>query len=101
MLDNPWPPGIYHNQQQQYQTVVECKLWPVLGSFDDCKIVNVDNKTTSSEDFDDVHKVVIYGISTNMESLVQTDKYCATSAEDPTIIGYLFIKYILDNFTLQ
>ena len=39
-----------------------------------------------------VHKVVIDGISDNMESLVQLGKYGATNAAYPTTMGYYVIK---------
>ena len=59
------------------------------------------NKRTSSEDFDDVHKVVLYGISDNMASLVQLGKYGGTNAADPTTMGYYMIKYLSQPYTLK
>ena len=46
------------------------------------------NKTTPGEDFDEVHKVILYGISSSMEYLLHTRKYCAINEADPKTIGY-------------
>ena len=64
----------------------------MLGSFDNWNIVQFTNKTTSSEEFDELHKVVIDGISETMASLVQLGNSSAINETDPTIIGYYMIK---------
>ena len=65
----------------------------MLGSFNNWNIIKSTNKKISSEYFDVVHKVVIYGISDNMTNLVQLGKRGTTNAEDPTTMGYYVIKY--------
>ena len=42
------------------------------------------NKTTSSEDFYEIHKFVIDGIRENMTSLAHTGKYGAINTADST-----------------
>ena len=42
----------------------------MLGSFNNWNIVQSTNKTTPSEDFDELYKAVLGGISENMPSLV-------------------------------
>ena len=73
----------------------------MLGYFNECSTIQFTNKNKLSEEFSDMHKVVLDGISANMTSLVQTEKYGAINAADPRIIGYYALKYITDNFTLQ
>ena len=92
MLDKPRDYGVDTTKQPLYQPVFECKYWPVLGSFDNWNIVQFTNKTTSSEEFDELHKVVIDGISETMASLVQLGNSSAINETDPTIIGYYMIK---------
>ena len=46
-------------------------------------------------------KVVIYFISANMASLVQTRKYGAANSADTTTLGYYVFKYVKDKFTLK
>ena len=70
MLDTPRAYDIEPTKQPLYQPVVECTYWPVLGSFNNWNIVKITNKITSSEIFDEVHKVVLDGSSDNMASLV-------------------------------
>ena len=68
----------------------------MLVSFNNWSIVQFTNKTTSSEDFDAVYKVVLDGISDNMAYIVQLG-----NAEDPTTLGYYVIKYLYEPYTLQ
>ena len=101
MLYRPWDPCVDHTQQPRYQPVVGCIYWYVLGSFNDWNIIQFNNKTTSSEEFYEVHKIVLDGQNANMASLVQTRKYGAINAEDPTALRYYVMNYVSDNFALQ
>ena len=92
MLDNLWAYKVDPNKQPRYQPVVYCTYWTVLGSFNKWNIIQFTNKTTSSEYFDAVHTVVLYGISEDMAYLVQLGKYGAINASDPTTMGYYAIK---------
>ena len=47
----------------------------MLVSFNNWNIVLLANKTTLSDDFDEIQKVFLGGISYNMVSLVHTGKY--------------------------
>ena len=73
----------------------------MLGSFNNWNIIQLNNKTICSEYFDEVHKVVLYGISANMASLVQTGKYGAINSTYPVILIYYILKYVSDTFKLQ
>ena len=81
-------PSVDCTKQPRYQPVVDCKYWPVLGYFNNYNIIHFTNKTTCSEDFDEAHQVVLYGISTNMAPLPQTGKYGAINTLDHTNLGY-------------
>ena len=39
----------------------------MLVTFNNCNIIQFTNKITPSEDFDDIHKVVLDGISENIQ----------------------------------
>ena len=73
----------------------------MLGYLNNWKIFQFTNKTTTSEDFNAVHKVFIDGISDNMASILQLGKYGAMNASDPTTMGYYVIKYLSKPHTLQ
>ena len=49
----------------------------MLGLLNNWDILQFNNKTTSSENFDAFHKVVIDGISDNMASIVKLGTYGA------------------------
>ena len=101
MLDNPWDPGLYHPQQTRYQPVVNCTHWSVLGSFNNCNNIQLANETTCSEEFDEIHQVVLYGISANMESLLNNGKYSAINAAYTTYMAYYVMSYVSEPFALQ
>ena len=69
MLGKTWGPCVSHIQQPCYQTVVYCTYWPVLDSLNNWNIIKFANKNTFCEDFDEVHRFVLDGISENMKSL--------------------------------
>ena len=87
MLDKPWAYDVDTTKNPRYQPVFGCMYCPVLGSFDNCNIIQFSNKTTESEYFDVVHKVVIDGISDNITSLVQLGKYGSIIAADTTTMS--------------
>ena len=84
MLDKSWISGIQSMKQACYQPVTNCTYWPVLGSYNNCNIIELTPKSIPFEAFDEMHKVVIYGISENMASLVQLCMYCAINTADNT-----------------
>ena len=65
MFDNTWAYGVEPTQHPYYQPVVECTYWTVLGSLNTLNTIQFTNKKTSSEEFDEVNKVVLDGISYN------------------------------------
>ena len=75
MLDKPWISGIPSDKQERYKPVTKCTYWPVLGSFNNWNIIQLSQKSTPSDTFDEIHQVVLDGISDNMASLVESGKY--------------------------
>ena len=65
----------------------------MLGTFNNWNTIKFINKTTAGEEFDEVNKVFLDVISANMELLVQTGKYGATNAADPTAMVYYILDY--------
>ena len=51
--------------------------WPVLGPFNNWNIIQLSHKSTPSDSFDEIHQVVLDGISDNMASLVESVNYGA------------------------
>ena len=93
MLDKDWVPGMYNPKKLCYQPVPDWTYWYVLGTFNNCNIIKIWNKNTPSEDFDEVHKVVIDEIGANMESLIHNGKYGAIHAADNTTLGCYIVTY--------
>ena len=63
-------------------------------SFNKWKIIQFTNKTTTNEDFDAVHKVLLDGISDNMSAIVHDEKYGAINTTYPTTMGYYVVKFL-------
>ena len=59
------------------------------------------SKSTSSETFDEIHQVVIDGISDNMASLVKSGKYGAINTTDTSTNGFYVIMFTSGAYTLQ
>ena len=68
---------VYDQKKELYKPVTKCTYRPVLGSFNNSNIIKLSQKSTLSETFDEIHQVIIYGISDNMASLVESGKYGA------------------------
>ena len=100
-LDQPWISGIPSKKQARYQHFTEYTYWPFLGSFNNCNIIHISQKSTPFEVFEEIHQVFLDVVSDNMASLVQSDKYGAINTADTTTDGYSFIMFISESYTLQ
>ena len=59
----------------------------MLGSFNNCNIIKLSHKETSSEDIDKINQVVLESIGENMVAFFQTDKYGAINTTFTTTMG--------------
>ena len=66
MLDTHWIYGIPLDEQERYNPVNKCNYWPVLGYFNNCNIIQLSQMSTPSDAFDEIHQVILDGISDNM-----------------------------------
>ena len=57
--------------------------------------------STSSDTFDEIHQVVLEGISDNMASLVESGKYGAINTTDTSTNGFYVIFFASGAYTLQ
>ena len=88
-------------RQPIYQPVEYCTYLTVLGSFNKLNMNQFTNKTTTKEDFDAVHKVVLYGISDNIFALVQKGKYGAINNSYPTTMGYYVVGLLSEPYVTR
>ena len=63
MLDKPWISGIQSTKNSLYQPVTNCTCWPVLGPYNNWNIIYLTPKSIPFEEFYEIHKVVLDGIS--------------------------------------
>ena len=101
MLDQPLISGIQSTKQVHYQPFINCTYWPVMGPYNNWNIIHPTQKSITSETFDEIHQVVLDGISENMSSLVQLGMYGAINTDDTTTNGLYVIQFISDAYTLQ
>ena len=68
----------------------------MLVFFNNCNITKFTNKITCSEGFDDIDKILLDDISSNISFLVHKFKYGAINTTDTrTMVSYV-IKYVSD-----
>ena len=101
MLYKPWIYGIPSEEQAHYQPVTNCTYWSVLGSYNNCNIIEITPKSTPFGAFDEIHKVVLDRISENMASLVQSGMYAAINTSYKKTNGLYVLKSISEAYTLQ
>ena len=101
ILDKSWIYGIPTDEQDRYKPVIKCNYWPVLGFFNNLDIIQLSQKSTPSETFDEIHQVVIDGISDNMAFLVESGKYGAINTTYTKTNGFYVIMFTSESYTLQ
>ena len=72
MLDKHWIYGITSYKQERYKPVTNFTYLPVLRSFNNWNIIQLSQKSTPSDTFDEIHQVVLDGIIYDMASLVES-----------------------------
>ena len=72
-----------------------------MGSYNNCNIIELTEKSTPFEAFDEIHKVGIDGISDVMASLFKSGMYGAINKYDTTTNGFYVIQFISEAYTLQ
>ena len=55
MIDKPWISGKPSDEQERYKPATKCTYWPVLGSFNNWKIIQLSQNSTPSDAFDEIH----------------------------------------------
>ena len=93
MLDKFLISGIPPYAQERYKPVTNCTYWPGLGSFNNWNIIQLSQKSTIFDAFDEIHQVVLDGISDNMDSLVESEKYGAINKTDTTTNEFYVIIF--------
>ena len=59
------------------------------------------NNSTLSDAFDEIHQVVLDGISDNMALLVESGKYGSINTTDTKTNGFYAIIFISESYTLH
>ena len=59
------------------------------------------SNSTSTETFDEIHQIVLDGISDNMASLVESGKYGAINTTDTSTNGFYAILFTSGAYTLH
>ena len=101
ILDKPWISGIPSNEQERYKPVIKCTYWQVLGSFKNWNIIQFSHKSTPYDSFDEIHQVVLDGISDNKSSLFESGKYGSIYTTDTTTNEFYVIIFISEAYKVQ
>ena len=101
MLDKHWISGIPSDEHERYKPTTKCSYWSVLGSFNNCNIIQLSQKSTPYDVFDEIHQVVLDGISDNMESLVEPVNYGSINKTYTATNLFYVIMFTSQTYTLQ
>ena len=101
MLDKTCIYGIPPDEQECYKPVTKCTYWPLLGYFNNWNIIQLSQKSTPSDAFDEMHQVVFDGISDNMASLVESGKYGAIKTNKTKINVFYVIMFTSEAYKIQ
>ena len=101
MLYKPCISGILSDKQECYKPVIDCNYLKLLGPFNNWNITQLSQKSTPSDAFDEIHQVVLDGISENMASLVESVNYGSINKTDTATNGFYVIIFISEAYTLQ
>ena len=92
MLDKPLISGISSDKQELYNLSPSAPTGHYQDPLSIGKLSNCHQKSSSSDTFDEIHQVVLDGISDNMASLVESGKYGAINTTDtPTNLFYVIM----------
>ena len=84
-----------------HKTVTNCTYWTLLGSFNNCDIIQLSQKSTPYDPFEEIDQVVIDGISDNMDLLVESGKYGAINISDTKTNVFCVIIFRSEAYKLQ
>ena len=93
MLDKPCISGIPSDKQERYKPVTNCTYWSVLGTIENWNIIQLSQKSTPYNVLDEIHQVIIYGISENMASFIESVKYGAIHTTDTETNGFYVVMF--------
>ena len=71
--------------------------WPVLGCFKNWNSIQLSQKSTPSDAFNEIHQVFLDGISDNMALLVEPGKFGSINTTDITTNEFYVIMFIRVN----
>ena len=101
IIYKPFISGIPSDKQEQYKPVTNCTYLPVLGPFKNWNIIHLSQKSTPYGAFDEIHQVVLYGISDNMALLVESVKYGSINTTYASTNIFYVIMFTPEAYTLQ
>ena len=100
ILDKPWISDFHSVKQARYQLFTKWTYWPVLGSYNNCNIIELTPISTPFEAFDEIHKIVLDRLSENEDPLFQSGMYGAINTYDITTNAFFIIQFLSEVYTL-
>ena len=91
VLDKPWISGTPSDKQERYKPVNNCTYWPLVGPLNNWNIIQLSQKSTPYDTFDEIHQVFLDGISDHMALLFESVKYGVINTTDTATNGFYCI----------
>jgi hypothetical protein len=100
----PWVVGVPPEEQQQFQTVTDCKYRKILGERNESTIIvlEVDHNRASMDDVDVARDEVLVSLSSNIAANVEIGGHSAiVTADKNAPFGYWMTEWTSEPYTCQ
>jgi len=101
-LKQDWVPTLPFQEQPRYKATTDCSMHDVFQGENDWKLITlVDAKDSDVDLNDEVHELVLEGITDRLETRVAVGGYGAVSTDDPESDGYYMLQWDSEPQTLE
>ena len=100
-IDKQWVPFNPGKEHPRYACIYSHVFVPIFGSFYDWVIAIFENSSASEYLFDYIHKVILYGILSQMWYIVTCGDFGVVSNDDPKEYGCSIGNFTSGPYTLE
>ena len=91
--DKVWIAKVNDKDQPRYAHVPNCKYNAIFGSYNDWIIMTFVNKKTPDNEYDNVHRLVMSGLTKNMSSKIIVGNIGVVATNDTNTEGYFLVQF--------
>lgn len=93
-LKQQWDSKLPFQEQPRYKASTDCQMYKIFEGLNDWKLIRlVDTKDSDIDLNDEVHELVLEGITERLATRVEAGGYGAVSTDDPEADGYYVLQW--------